>query len=129
MKKNLRITIWIEVEQWHQDEWNFEDVNTDVTVTYSYRSRWIATFFTYKNIQTLREKNIKTGECMNGSYFRASDMVLIDLVSRGRILEVIDYLIEKEEFDYTFTRYPDVEPEEDYTYPEGFFHKNCCEKI
>lgn len=58
---------------------------------------------------------------MNGSYFWASDMVLIDFVSRERILEVIDYLIENNEFDCTFTRYPDVEPEEEYLYPERFF--------
>ncbi|WP_179194920.1 hypothetical protein [Bacillus sp. EAC] len=121
MAKNPRINTWIEAEQWNQDEWNFEDGNTDVIVTFSDRSKWIATFFTYKNIQTLREKNIKTGECMNGSYFRASDMVLIDFVSRERILEVIEYLIDNNEFEYTFTRYPDVELEEDYLYPEGFF--------
>ncbi len=121
LAKNPRINTWIEAEQWNQDEWNFEDGNTDVIVTFSDRSKWIATFFTYKNIQTLREKNIKTGECMNGSYFRASDMVLIDFVSRERILEVIEYLIDNNEFEYTFTRYPDVELEEDYLYPEGFF--------
>jgi hypothetical protein len=103
LKKNLSINIWIVAEQW-ADGWNYEDVNTDVIVTFSDRSKWIATFFTYKNIQTLREKNIKTGECMNGSYFQASDMVLIDFVSRERIIELIDYLIESEEFDSTFTR-------------------------
>lgn len=59
--KNLTKNIWIEAEEWAEGEWNFEDDNTDVKVTFSDRSVWIATFFTYKNIQTLREKNIKTG--------------------------------------------------------------------
>lgn len=58
---------------------------------------------------------------MEGKYFWASDMVLIDTASRERILEVIDYLIENDEFSSVFTRYPDVEPEEDDIYPQGFF--------
>jgi hypothetical protein len=36
---------------------------------------------------------------MKGTYFWASDMVLIDIASRERILEVIDYLLENDEFD------------------------------
>ena len=49
------------------------------------------------------------------------DMVLIDFVSRERIVEVINYLIENDEFHSVFSKYPDVEPEEDHLYPEGFF--------
>ncbi|OIK17212.1 hypothetical protein BIV60_00550 [Bacillus sp. MUM 116] len=121
LTKNHRKYIWIEAEEWADGEWNIEDDNTDVIVTFSNRSKWIASFFTYKNIQTLREKNKQTGESMNGAYFWSSEMVLIDLVSRERIVEVIEYLIENDEFNSVFTRYPDVEPEEDYLYPEGFF--------
>jgi hypothetical protein len=119
--KKRRKHIWIEAEEWAEGEWNIEDVNLDVIVTLSDRSKWIASFFTYKNIQTLREKNRLTGECMLGAYYWASDMVLIDTASRERILEVIDYLLENDEFVSIFTRYPDVEPEEDDIYPQGFF--------
>nr|WP_310179225.1 hypothetical protein [Neobacillus niacini] len=121
LTKNHRKHIWIEAEEWAEGEWNIEDDNTDVIVTFSNRSKWIASFFTYKNIQTLREKNKQTGESMNGAYFWSSEMSLIDFVSRERIVEVIEYLIENDEFNSVFTRYPDVEPEEDYLYPEGFF--------
>jgi hypothetical protein len=119
--KKRRKHIWIEAEEWAEGEWNIEDVNLDVIVTFSDRSKWIANFFTYKNIQTLRDKNRLTGECMRGAYYWASDMVLIDTASRERILEVIDYLLENDEFGSIFTRYPDVEPEEDDIYPQGFF--------
>lgn len=119
--------IWIEAEEWESKECNVEDVNTDVKVTLPDRSVWMATFFTYKNIQTLREKNKKTGECMNGTYFQARDMVLIDIASRERIVEVIDYLTDSGEFESVFTKYPDVDAEEDYLYPEGFF-KNSNEE-
>jgi hypothetical protein len=112
--------IWIEAEQWAEG-WDIEDVNTDVIVTFPDRSVWIVTFFTYKNIQTFTEENKQTGECMNGAYFWSSDMALIDFASRERIVEVINYLLENDEFQSVFTRYPDVEPEEDHLYPEGFF--------
>lgn len=69
MKETSNRHIWIEAEEWSEGEWNVEDDNLDVIVTFSDRSKWIATFFTYNNIQTLREKNAKTGECMNGTYF------------------------------------------------------------
>ena len=113
--------IWIEAEEWETKEWDVEDVNTDVKVTLPDRSVWMATFFTYKNIQSLREKNEQTGECMNGTYFQASDMVLIDIATRERIVEVIDYLTDSGEFESVFTKYPNVDAEEGHLYTEGFF--------
>ncbi|WP_409295370.1 hypothetical protein V1498_18815 [Peribacillus sp. SCS-26] len=121
MYVNTRKHIWISAEEWAAEEWNIEDVNVDVVITFPDRSKWIATFFTYKNIETLRKKNTRTGECMGGSYFWASDMVLIDRVSRERINEVIDFLIANEEFESAFTRYHNVGTEDDDEYPEGFF--------
>lgn len=121
MKENRKKHIWIEAEEWAEGEWNIVDDNLDVIVTFSDRSKWIASFFTYKNILTLSEKNKQTGENMNGAYLWSSEMVLIDIASRERILAVIDYLIENDEFESVFTRYSDVEPEDDHVYPEGFF--------
>lgn len=96
--------IWIEAEKWSEDNWNMEDINTDVIVTLSDHSKWIASFFTYKNIQRLRDTNAQTGECMNGAYFWASDMILIDTASRENIGAVISYLIENEEFESIFNK-------------------------
>ncbi|MCY9698218.1 hypothetical protein [Paenibacillus alginolyticus] len=114
-------SIWIEAEQWEVRTWDAEDTNTDVIVVFPDRTKWIASFFTYKNIQTLREKNVHTGECMNGAYYWSSDMVLIDISSRERIEQVVENLIENDSFNTVFTRYPNVEAEDDYLYPTGFF--------
>lgn len=122
--KNLEKYVWIEAEQWAEGLWDTENVNTDVIVVFSNRMKWIASFYTYKNIQTIRENNRNTGECMNGAYLWSSDMVLIDIGSRERIYEVINYLIEADEFQTVLTRYPDVEIEDDEYYPKGFFENN-----
>ncbi len=124
MNKTRNKHIWIEAEEWAEGEWNIEDTNLDVIVTFSDRSKYIASFFTYKNIQSLREKNKLTGEWLSGTYFCASDMVLIDTASRERIYELIDYLIEHDEFESVFTQTSDVDSENDYLYPKGFF-KDC----
>lgn len=94
--------IWIEAENWDEGQWTPIDDNTDVIVSFEDGRKYVATFFTYKNIQTLIDKNKKTGECMNGKYFWASDMILIDECSRSRIEKLIFHLIEKEEFEMIF---------------------------
>lgn len=58
---------------------------------------------------------------MYGSYFWSSDMVLIDVISRERIEQLINHLIENDHFQSVFNRYPDVNGEEDENYPAGYF--------
>jgi len=94
--------IYIAAENWVKGEWNYEDDNTDVIVTSSDNKRYVASFFTYQNIESLRNKNKKTGECSNGKYFWASDMILIDKCSRKSIEKIIEHLIKKDEFYQIF---------------------------
>lgn len=117
----LNCHIWIEAELWKEGSWDCNDCNTDVIVVFPDRSKWIASFFTYCNIETLRLKNSQTGECMHGSYFWSSDMVLIDVISRERIEQLIEHLIKNEHFQSVFNRYPDVDKEEAENYPAGYF--------
>ncbi|WP_169083268.1 hypothetical protein [Paenibacillus sp. PL91] len=101
MKSN-QYSIWIEAEEWAEGEWDIHDDNTDIIVTFEDGSRWVASFYTYKNIQTLAEKNRRTGECLHGKYFWGSDMLFVDECSRIRIEEVIEHLIRKGDFELIF---------------------------
>lgn len=92
--------IWIEAEEWASGEWNPGDGNTDVKVTLGDGSTWVATFLSYKNISSLVEKNRKTGECLSGRYFWASNMILADRVSRERIEEIVTYLVKHEPLEF-----------------------------
>jgi hypothetical protein len=96
--------IWIEAEQWAKGEWDIHNDNTDVILEFDDGQRWVASFFTYSNIGKLVEKNKNTGECLNGKYYWSSDMILIDEVSRERIQEVIEHLINEGTFEYIFKR-------------------------
>ncbi|RZK31766.1 MAG: hypothetical protein EOO61_17620 [Hymenobacter sp.] len=80
------------------------DDNTDVRVDFRDGASYVATFFTYENIASLRKKNVATGECLAGRYFWASDMILIDRIERSSILQVIEVLLEDNSFDNVFTK-------------------------
>ena len=95
--------IWIEAEEWADGEWNIDDDNSDVIVTLANGEKWIATFFTYKNIMRLKEGHRTTGECLDGIYFWASDMILIDELTRDKIERVVKELIATENFMTAFS--------------------------
>ncbi len=67
-------------------------------------TRWVATFFSYANIASLAEKNGRTGENLHGKFFWASDMILVDEVSRQRIEEVVAHLLEQDKFKWVLTQ-------------------------
>ncbi|SHJ97527.1 hypothetical protein SAMN02745163_02968 [Clostridium cavendishii DSM 21758] len=99
--------VWIEAEEWVEGEWNVHNDNTDVIVEFDIWDRWVASFFTYSNINKLIENNQNTGECLCGKYFWAANMLLVDEVSRKRIQEVIEHLINKNEFEGVFKKFCD----------------------
>lgn len=96
-------SIWIEAEEWAEENINEDDNSTDVMVKFDDGSEWVASFITYQNIISLSEKNEKTGECLNGDYFWASDMILVKKISRDAIERVIKQLILDGEFDSVFS--------------------------
>ena len=100
-------SIWIENEVTGDAQGRAHDpadTNSDVIVTMTDRSRWVAPFFSYANIGSLVAKNRLSGECLRGRYFWASDMILVDEVTRERIEEVIKDLLTTHEFQAIFTR-------------------------
>jgi hypothetical protein len=99
-----RYSIWIEAEQWESGELDPLDDNSDVMVTRQDGSRWVATFFTYQYIHSLVESYRKTGECLGGKYFWATDLILIDEISRKSIEAVIQDLMETDDFEKVFRR-------------------------
>ncbi|NNV03907.1 hypothetical protein [Brevibacillus sp. MCWH] len=111
--------IWI-----HSEPRDLHDDNLDVIVTLPDRTRWWGTFFTFDNIESLRQKNKKTGECLSGTYFYAVNMIICEDASRETIEKVVDDLLEKGILDKFMDRISDVtsEIEKDEDYEEGFFY-------
>ncbi len=97
-----KYSIWIEAEDWAPGEWTPADDNSDVIVTFEDGQRWASTFFPYQNILSLAERNRRTGEWLGGKYFVATDMILVDEVSRERIEEVVAELLKVKDFERYF---------------------------
>lgn len=83
---------------------NYEDDNCDVMVNFNNGDTYIASFFTFQNIETLRQKFLESGECMNGKYFWSSDMFIVDNLKNDNVKSVIKYLIESNEFKSIFKK-------------------------
>lgn len=103
---NYEYEVWIEEEECKEHKNDITKDNTDVVVEFEDGTRFWASFFTYDNINWLREKNVNTGECLNGKYFWSSDLIIVDKISRSRIEEIIKHLIKTNEFRQIFRYYP-----------------------
>lgn len=96
-------TISIEAEEWGE-AWDPRDEASDVVVTLPDGSRWIATFVAYGHIPTLVQRNRESGDNLSGAYLWATDLVLVDEISRPVIEAVVADLIADGGFESAFTR-------------------------
>ncbi|WP_433752926.1 hypothetical protein [Paenibacillus amylolyticus] len=116
--------IWIGAEEWME---GLEDAHVDVVVTFPDSTKWISNFYTIKCIESMRKDYLMNGHCLNGAYWCASSpIIIVDRISRDRIEQVIDELIEKGGFRDLFDYFGAVQ-EEDLIrneYPENFFEQS-----
>ena len=77
---------------------------TDVVVVFENGEKHVASFFSYESLELLNAAHRESGEFLNGKYFWAPGMVLIDECSRESIEEVIEELMEEGDFKYIFRR-------------------------
>ena len=81
-----------------------DDTNTDVIVWLTNGDVFIASFFTYKNISLLKLENQNNGKFLNGSYFWAFNMILIESCEANLIKKVITELIIEGDFKSVFRK-------------------------
>jgi hypothetical protein len=77
--------------------------NCDVLVTLSAGTRHVATFFTLANIRLLMDRYRESGECANGLYFWASDMIIVEGLTETAIRQTIRDLLDSGEFHDAFS--------------------------
>lgn len=86
----------------YEEDLDINDSNIDVHVKFINGPRYVATFFTIKNIEAIFQKNFATGECSNGLYLWASNMIIVKQLKKETITKTIDQLIIDEEFELIF---------------------------
>lgn len=85
----------------HQPRSN-TDENIDVEVTLSGGERFTATFTTLKNIAAIMEGYRKSGECLAGKYFWASELIVVDDLNLESIRKVVADLLKSGELFRAF---------------------------
>ncbi len=78
------------------------DDNVDVYVTLADGRKYVATFFTPRNVERLMGEFGQSGECGFGSYFWAADMILISSLSRVSVRNAVRDLMSHHEFESAF---------------------------
>lgn len=90
------------------------DENIDVEVVFESGALYVATFFTPENIRGLMEKNRRTGECLGGLYLWASDMIIVERLTRDVVSRAVADLLASGEFESAFSgpHWPEPETEQ-----------------
>jgi hypothetical protein len=89
------------------DELDPIDDNVDVEILFDDGRRYGATLFTLENVHSLMERYRSSGECGGGSYFWASQMIMVRSLTPAAIAEAIGALIAEGDLDQAFVRYAD----------------------
>lgn len=90
------------VEMLDHEKVNPVDDNVDVFVYFADGRKYVATFFTVANIQSIMRKDRATGECAGGLYFWASDMIVVERLDRETVERTVADLMRSGEFEKAF---------------------------
>ncbi len=85
----------------HDEEW--KEI-TDVLVVMKSGRQYVSSFFSFRQIDLQRKRFEQTGDFLNGNYFWAKRLILIDKCERESIRNVIEHLIEEGDFLDAFQR-------------------------
>jgi hypothetical protein len=97
-------SVRIEAEEWGEP-WDPRDEASDVVVTLADGGRWIASFVAYGHVPTLVQRNRESGECLAGRYLWATDLILVEEITRPTIEAVVADLLRDGGFESAFTAY------------------------
>lgn len=85
-------------------EINETNDNIDVEIHLKDGSLYSATLFSMENITEIMESYKNTGECLNGAFFWASDMIIIQNFKLETINNIIKELVESGEYKYACSK-------------------------
>ena len=74
----------------------------EVRLTTKDQVEYLANFTTISFIDYVFDKNKRTGECAEGTYFCMSNMILVEEINPESIKKTIDDLINNQEFELHF---------------------------
>jgi len=89
----------------HQDQESAlrtEPGSTDVIVITDSGKKYVASFFSYVDVEERRRQNKRTGEFMDGLYFWDKNMVIVEECTLSTIEKIVQHMIDEGEFQEAF---------------------------
>ena len=83
---------------------DYEDLNTDVIVQFENGDRYVATFFSWKNLENMIKELEPTEEYRSGRFYKVLNMVLVRDFGEGNIRPVIDAMLAEGDFQLVFRK-------------------------
>lgn len=110
--KVLDLILSMDVETPENTTTDYKNCNTEVIVIIeepisikeSISVKYVASFFTYRYIDTIIKKHKTTGEYLSGQFFHANNMVLIESCNKSKIKKVVHHLLDEGEFYQVFRK-------------------------
>lgn len=82
--------------------------NVDAIVTLDDDSRYVASIFTFENIELIREESAFKKEYLFGKYFWVKNMLLADSIEYEDVKTLVEHLIKEGDFLSVFQRLNEI---------------------
>jgi hypothetical protein len=83
---------------------NYEDLNTDVIVNFENGDKYVATFFSHKNLKKTVDADRQAFDFSSDRYYRILNMVLVEDLNKENLLAVIECMIAEGDFQLIFKK-------------------------
>ncbi len=103
MKTSIR-KILLSSETELQKKVDVQDAHTDVIVEMNDGEKYVASFFTYKNMKTLQLLHREENDFLGGKYFWVKGMLMVESCTRQTIEKVVLDLMEEGDFERVFRK-------------------------
>lgn len=96
--------IYLSIERIGIDDIDYENEHTDVIVELKNGDLYVASFFTYQYVETLRAENRENGSFLHGDYFWTERLVLTSDITAKNVKRIIEDLRDEGNFNQAFKK-------------------------
>lgn len=83
---------------------DYENLNTDVIVRFDNGDEYVATFFSFKNLEGMIEEHKQSNEYFSEAYYKVLDAVLVNDFNNAKLHSVIEHMIVEGDFQVVFKK-------------------------
>jgi hypothetical protein len=83
---------------------DYADLNTDVIVRFADGDEYVATFFSFRNLEAMFAENRMEQEQHAEPYYKILNAVLVESLQKSKLLPVIEHMIVEGDFQVVFRK-------------------------